>query len=87
MGNEWAADKRMGAAVAQLREDAMHVTFGQAAVWTAAALAVIGLALALVTPAGRERMAWLGLRVADALIVLLERLLSEQKRAERRAGR
>lgn len=64
-----------------------HLTFGQAALYAAGLVAVIGLALALLTPAGRDAVARLGLRVADALVGLLERMLNAESRLVRRSRR
>lgn len=60
------------------------LSFGQAVLYAAGLVAVVGCALALITPAGRNAFAVLGLRVADALVALLERMLSGQQRAARR---
>jgi len=61
----------------------MTITFAQAALYAARAVALLGLALALLTPGGREAGALLGLRIADALIAYLERLLGAQQYAAR----
>jgi hypothetical protein len=56
-------------------------------VWAAALIALIGMVLALLTPAGRDAFAKLGLRIADALTSWLERLLSAQSREARSVER
>ena len=61
-----------------------QLSLGQVALYAAGLVAVLGLGLALATSAGREHVALLGLRVADALVELLERLLSAETRAARR---
>jgi hypothetical protein len=54
-----------------------NLTLFDLALIAGATVAVIGLILALLSPGGRDKLAALGLRVADALVALLERLLSD----------
>lgn len=60
-----------------------HLTFGQVVLYAAGLIAAIGIVLALATPAGRDAFALLGLRVADALVALLERGLTPASRKVR----
>jgi len=53
----------------------------------AALIALIGMVLALLTPAGREAFAQIGLRIADALTSWLERLLGPETRQARKLAR
>jgi hypothetical protein len=53
----------------------------------AALIALIGMVLALLTPAGRDAFGKLGLRIADALTSWLERMLSAQSREARQIER
>jgi|GEM_PF-5050711 len=61
-----------------------HLTLFDWTLLAAAGIGLIGLILALLTPAGREALALLGLRLADALVKWLEQQLSEEKRQLRR---
>ena len=61
-----------------------HLTFGQVVLYAAGLVALVGIVFALATPAGRDAFALLGLRVADALVKLLEGRLSPQARSVRR---
>jgi hypothetical protein len=53
----------------------------------ASGVAVIGIGLALLTPAGRSAFAAFGLRIADALTCWLEAQLSVEARHARNAER
>lgn len=57
------------------------------AVLAAGAVALVGMILALLTPRGRAAFALLGLRVADALVSWLERLLGPAQREARAVQR
>lgn len=54
-----------------------NITLSDVVLVAAAVVAIIGLVLALLTPKGRDTVALLGLRVADALVSLIEKLLSD----------
>ena len=50
-------------------------------------IALIGIVLALLTPAGRDAFAKMGLRIADALTSWLERMLGPESREARNIER
>jgi len=53
-----------------------NLTAFEVALLCASAVAAIGIVLALLSPQGRDALALLGLRVADALVAWLEGRLS-----------
>lgn len=64
-----------------------NLTFEQVLLGVAVLAALAGIGAALATPSGRERLALLGLRIADALVALLEKSLSEPSAQSRRIGK
>lgn len=60
-----------------MREFIASLSLLDVALIAGATVAISGLILALLSPTGRDKISTLGLRVADALVALLERLLSD----------